>query len=139
MSTISLADTIHDLRFVQSPLPSAQPSLIQRIKFFFCDVGELIQEWTPFLLVLGYFIFSTCLYMICSHEWMEAFWFMVSCPVPSKQVSSIAVAGIIFVKVCFLWRIPQKTQRSITSNEYALRLNLLELSLLSLIRANKAS
>ena len=35
-----------------------------------------IKEWTPFLLVASYFIFSTCLYMICSGRMISIFWFI---------------------------------------------------------------
>ena len=37
---------------------------------------SLIQEWTPFFLVLSYFIFSTCLYMICDQSLIAIFWFI---------------------------------------------------------------
>jgi cellulose synthase/poly-beta-1,6-N-acetylglucosamine synthase-like glycosyltransferase len=75
MSTVSLIDIVHDSRLVRYPLSPSRPSLIQRVNHFFSDVGEFVQEWTPFLIVLSYFIFSTCLYMICSQKWMQAFWF----------------------------------------------------------------
>lgn len=39
-------------------------------------MSDFIQEWTPFFLVLSYFIFSTCLYMICTQRWIQAFWFL---------------------------------------------------------------
>ncbi|KAI9737621.1 MAG: hypothetical protein M1818_005625 [Claussenomyces sp. TS43310] len=35
-----------------------------------------IKDWTPFTLVASYFIFSTCLYMICSAKLIEVFWFI---------------------------------------------------------------
>jgi hypothetical protein len=35
-----------------------------------------IREWTPFLLVGSYFIFSTCLYMLCNGELISIFWFI---------------------------------------------------------------
>lgn len=35
-----------------------------------------IREWTPFLLVSSYFIFSTCLYMLCNGELVSIFWFI---------------------------------------------------------------
>ena len=35
-----------------------------------------VKEWTPFLLVCSYFIFSTCLYMLCNGELISIFWFI---------------------------------------------------------------
>lgn len=50
----------------------SKPSLIRRIirnvDWGVDWVGEFIQEWTPFLLVATNFIFSTCLYRICSGD-----------------------------------------------------------------------
>jgi cellulose synthase/poly-beta-1,6-N-acetylglucosamine synthase-like glycosyltransferase len=40
------------------------------------DASAIIQEWTPFLLVSSYFVFSTCLYMICTDKLVEIFWFI---------------------------------------------------------------
>lgn len=33
-----------------------------------------ITEWTPFGLVASYFVFSTCLYMVCSDGLIAVFW-----------------------------------------------------------------
>jgi cellulose synthase/poly-beta-1,6-N-acetylglucosamine synthase-like glycosyltransferase len=35
-----------------------------------------IQEWTPFLLVASYFVFSTCIYMVCTPGMIKIFWFV---------------------------------------------------------------
>lgn len=35
-----------------------------------------VKEWTPFALVALYFVFSTCLYMICDGELISIFWFI---------------------------------------------------------------
>ncbi|KAI9839456.1 MAG: hypothetical protein M1819_002081 [Sarea resinae] len=35
-----------------------------------------IQEWTPFLLVASYFVFSTCIYMVCTARLISIFWFI---------------------------------------------------------------
>ncbi len=61
---------------------------------------------------------------------------LVSCPVPSKHVSTIAGGGSVFVKIYFLPCILMEAQRSITYNDYTLRLALSKVSLLSLIHAN---
>ncbi|KAF2456993.1 N-acetylglucosaminyltransferas-like protein [Lineolata rhizophorae] len=51
------------------PHPPPRPNLLERCSLF-------IQEWTPFTLVLSYFIFSTCLYTICSEGLIAVFWFV---------------------------------------------------------------
>ena len=35
-----------------------------------------VKEWTPFTLVASYFVFSTCLYMLCDGELISIFWFI---------------------------------------------------------------
>jgi hypothetical protein len=40
------------------------------------SVGAFVKEWTPFALVALYFVFSTCLYMICDGELISIFWFI---------------------------------------------------------------
>lgn len=40
------------------------------------SVEAFIKEWTPFTLVASYFVFSTCLYMICDGELISIFWFI---------------------------------------------------------------
>lgn len=39
-------------------------------------LSDFIQEWTPFLLVVSYFVFSTCLYMVCTDALITIFWFI---------------------------------------------------------------
>lgn len=38
--------------------------------------SAFITEWTPFLLVASYYVFSTCLYMYCSDGLIAIFWFI---------------------------------------------------------------
>ena len=56
--------------------PSIIREIASEIHHAFDWTGELIQEWTPFLLVASYFIFSTCFYMICPPELTKIFWFV---------------------------------------------------------------
>lgn len=35
-----------------------------------------VKEWTPFSLVFSYFVFSTCLYMLCNAKLVSVFWFI---------------------------------------------------------------
>ena len=39
-------------------------------------VEIFVKDWTPFTLVASYFIFSTCLYMLCDGELISIFWFI---------------------------------------------------------------
>lgn len=50
-------------------LPARRLSFIQR-------ASAWIHEWTPFMLVVSYFVFSVCLYLICSKKLIAAFWFV---------------------------------------------------------------
>ncbi|TGO59426.1 hypothetical protein BOTNAR_0162g00060 [Botryotinia narcissicola] len=36
--------------------------------------SAFLLDWTPFLLIISYFIFSTCLYMFCTLKLIEIFW-----------------------------------------------------------------
>jgi hypothetical protein len=38
--------------------------------------AAFILDWTPFLLVASYFIFSTCIYMVCTEKLIGIFWFI---------------------------------------------------------------
>jgi len=40
------------------------------------NAGGFIHEWTPFLLVACYFVFSVCVYCFCGEAVIEVFWFM---------------------------------------------------------------
>lgn len=40
------------------------------------DIGSFIEEWTPFLLVASYFVFSVSMYTFCSDTLIECFWFI---------------------------------------------------------------
>lgn len=40
------------------------------------ETGSFIHEWTPFLLVMSYFVFSVCLYMFCTKKLIDMFWFL---------------------------------------------------------------
>lgn len=39
-------------------------------------VASFIHEWTPFLLIASYFVFSVCLYTFCTETLIEMFWFI---------------------------------------------------------------
>ena len=80
MENLRLVDSFHNSTYVYPKAqPRSRPSVFARINGFRHDVGDLIQEWTPFLLVVSYFVFSISLYTICSQKWMKAFWFIYLC------------------------------------------------------------
>lgn len=54
-------------------------------------VETFVNVWTPFTLVASYFIFSTCLYMICSPELITIFWFIY-------LISNFYIAGSTVVE-----------------------------------------
>lgn len=39
-------------------------------------VSNILSEWTPLLLVLSYFVFSVCIYLVCSEGFIAVFWFI---------------------------------------------------------------
>ena len=40
------------------------------------QIASFLHEWTPFLLVASYFVFSTCMYMFCTDGIFAMFWFI---------------------------------------------------------------
>ena len=53
-------------------------------------IALIIHEWTPFLLVLSYFILSTSLYICCSDRLINIFWFLY-------LTGNVVVAGLTFL------------------------------------------
>ena len=39
------------------------------------ELASFVHEWTPFVLVTSYFVFSICLYMFCTEHLIDMFWF----------------------------------------------------------------
>lgn len=39
-------------------------------------VSDGVQDWTPFLMVVSYFVFSVCIYMVATAKIMKVFWFV---------------------------------------------------------------
>jgi len=62
--------------FVASLSSEKQPTLFSRLFNAAARVENFINKWTPFVLTASYFIFSTCVYMICSPELITIFWFI---------------------------------------------------------------
>ncbi|KAG4035149.1 hypothetical protein MFRU_002g04930 [Monilinia fructicola] len=55
------------LKLSASSCPNVLGTHVSRASSFLLD-------WTPFLLIISYFIFSTCLYMFCTPKLIEIFW-----------------------------------------------------------------
>ncbi|RMZ88181.1 hypothetical protein DV736_g4600, partial [Chaetothyriales sp. CBS 134916] len=68
----------HDLppRSRTKQLGNTARRLGRDIKYWFETVTNGIQEWTPFLLVLSYFVFSVCIYMVANAGVLKVFWFV---------------------------------------------------------------
>jgi cellulose synthase/poly-beta-1,6-N-acetylglucosamine synthase-like glycosyltransferase len=46
------------------------------ISWTFTTASDGVQDWTPFVLVACYFLFSVCIYMVASSGVMKVFWFV---------------------------------------------------------------
>jgi len=46
------------------------------IKYWFQTTADGIQEWTPFFLIVSYFVFSVCVYMVATPGVIKVFWFV---------------------------------------------------------------
>ena len=58
---------------------ASSSTLVHRANRLYNIAGRLensVQEWTPFLLVVSYFTFSTCIYMVCAPGFITVFWFI---------------------------------------------------------------
>ncbi|KAL1970099.1 hypothetical protein VTN77DRAFT_6504 [Rasamsonia byssochlamydoides] len=55
---------------------SSLARMIKDISWAFTMASDGVQDWTPFLMVLSYFVFSICIYMIATAEIMKVFWFV---------------------------------------------------------------
>jgi hypothetical protein len=50
--------------------------LFKDISWAFTTASDGVQDWTPFCLVVSYFAFSICIYMVASSGVMKVFWFV---------------------------------------------------------------
>jgi cellulose synthase/poly-beta-1,6-N-acetylglucosamine synthase-like glycosyltransferase len=55
---------------------SSLTKLLRNISWAFTTASDGVQDWTPFFLVLSYFVFSTCIYMLAPSGIMKIFWFL---------------------------------------------------------------
>jgi cellulose synthase/poly-beta-1,6-N-acetylglucosamine synthase-like glycosyltransferase len=73
---------------------SIHPSIDRRSRFLLSTLTKaeaFVKEWTPFSLVVSYFVFSTCLYMLCDAELISIFWFIY-------LISNFYIAGSTVVE-----------------------------------------
>ncbi|KAF1988521.1 glycosyltransferase family 2 protein [Aulographum hederae CBS 113979] len=66
---------------ISEPLPTSKPlppppSKPNEALVILAKISDFIHEWTPFALVFFYFVFSTCIYMICTDAMIGIFWFV---------------------------------------------------------------
>lgn len=55
---------------------SEKPTPEKQTPSFWFKADAFITEWTPFTLVVSYFVFSVCLYLICTPKLISVFWFI---------------------------------------------------------------
>jgi cellulose synthase/poly-beta-1,6-N-acetylglucosamine synthase-like glycosyltransferase len=55
---------------------SSLGGMLKDILWAFTTVSDGVQDWTPFVLVLSYFAFSICIYMVATDGIMKVFWFV---------------------------------------------------------------
>lgn len=76
--------TVKSSRSCSYGSPSSQIRFLSHRLLDFRHVGFYVlikgaigftDEWTPFLLVASYFVFSVCLYCFCTQSLIEFFWF----------------------------------------------------------------
>jgi hypothetical protein len=89
-------DCIIEVGDVTSPTVD-EKSNSKRGRTAFDTLGKtstLISEWTPFGLVVSYYVFSVCLYMYCSDGLIAIFWFIYMC-------TNFYIAGITVLEAFF--------------------------------------
>ena len=73
-STYTVHD--HDPEIHGSKAQSRLQKIRRDVSWVFRMVNESVQDWTPFLLVASYFVFSVCVYMVATVGVMKVFWFV---------------------------------------------------------------
>ncbi|KAL5458964.1 hypothetical protein PMIN06_003032 [Paraphaeosphaeria minitans] len=59
-----------------TPQSSGMSSLRSKLEYSSARSSAWVWEWTPFTLVFSYFVGSTCLYMVCTENLIEVFWYV---------------------------------------------------------------
>jgi cellulose synthase/poly-beta-1,6-N-acetylglucosamine synthase-like glycosyltransferase len=82
--TITMTDTKDFIINIEEPyFYTKDEQGVARKRWIFNNCSEklsaFISDWTPFGLVVSYFIFSTCLYTYCSEALIAIFWFIFMC------------------------------------------------------------
>jgi cellulose synthase/poly-beta-1,6-N-acetylglucosamine synthase-like glycosyltransferase len=54
----------------------SRPSVVNRIKDWIAIASDWTHDWTPFILVLMYYVVSICIYFVCSESFIAVFWFI---------------------------------------------------------------
>lgn len=70
--TITINDLKSDGKVTPEPIEPAAP----KSRLLLMKISDFINEWTPFVLVAMYFVFSTCIYMVCTEGMIGVFWFV---------------------------------------------------------------
>lgn len=77
-SATKIEESYYGFSYDRMPSSVAPKTTLQvgKLKETVSKIERFIKEWTPFSLVASYFVFSTCLYMICSGRMISIFWFI---------------------------------------------------------------
>jgi cellulose synthase/poly-beta-1,6-N-acetylglucosamine synthase-like glycosyltransferase len=57
-------------------LRSSLRRVVRDIKWGIETASDAVQDWTPFVMVFCYFVFSICIYMVATQGVMKTFWFI---------------------------------------------------------------
>ena len=78
--------TITSMQLAQPPRPPIEEysphesrsrlSVAARIKDVMAMCSDWLHDWTPFILVVTYYIASVCIYLVCSEKFIAIFWFI---------------------------------------------------------------
>ncbi|GAD95579.1 conserved hypothetical protein [Paecilomyces variotii No. 5] len=71
----NLFDGAHQ-RSSRPGLRSSMSKMVSNLSWTIKTASDGVQDWTPFVLVLCYFVFSICIYMVASSGVMKVFWFV---------------------------------------------------------------
>jgi hypothetical protein len=57
-------------------LRSSFTRMFKNVSWAYTTASDGVQDWTPFFMVLSYFVFSVCIYIVATPGVMEIFWFI---------------------------------------------------------------
>lgn len=95
-------------------ISSSLNRLLDVLRIGFARVEALVQDWSPFLLVVSYFVFSICMYMICTPGLIACFWF-IYLTTNFYIAASTVVEAVMSITPC---RDARKAVRKVAENNW---------------------